>query len=563
MALKLFRNTEFADSSQYGVVQQRLASHPFTVAILASLWLAGAGNLALWRALTRLPELDNWRGLAFAIGFALMIASVICALLALLSWRWTFKPAVTLFLFAAAAGAHYMLAYGIVIDTTMMVNVLQTDMRETRELLGWQLLLTLVVLAVLPCVWLWRHPLRRVPVLRAMWQNAALFAGSCLLLVALLFAVFQDFASLMRNQLQLRYLINPLNAFYALAEIAAQPLQRTAAPPLPIGQDSRLGASHARSPKPPLLVLVLGETARSVNFGINGYARVTTPKLAGERLASWRNAWSCGTSTAASVPCMFSHLGRVAYEARDSDYFSLLDVLQQAGLGVLWLDNQSGCKGLCDRVASANTRSLSHPTLCTGGECLDEIMLDGLDARIAALDPQRRARGVVLVLHQMGSHGPAYFKRSPPAFKRFRPECGSNALQDCSREQVLNAYDNTILYTDHFLHGVITWLKAREASNTTAMLYVSDHGESLGENNLYLHGLPYAIAPDVQKQVPWITWFSSGFEQRRGIGLPCVQARADERVSHDNFFHSVLGLMDVQAKVYQSALDPYAACYKS
>ena len=563
MARKLFRNTEFAHSSHYGVTQERAATHPHRIVILASLWLASAGNVALWRALLALPELGNTRGLVFCIAFALMIAAVTCALLALLTWRWTLKPALTLLLFAAAAGAHYMLAYGIVIDTTMMVNVLQTDLREVRDLLGWQLLLTLFILALLPTVWLWRHPVRRVPLLRGLWQNAVLFVASLTLLALLLFAVFQDFASLMRNHIQLRYLINPLNSLYALGEIAAKPFERSAGPAQPIGLDARLGASHARPGKPPLLVLVLGETARAANFGINGYSRDTTPELARERIASWRNAWSCGTSTASSLPCMFSHLGREAFEARGNDYQGLIDVLDQAGLAVLWLDNQSGCKGLCDRIASVNTRTLTHPTLCKDGECLDQIMLDGLDARIQALDPARRQRGVVLVMHQMGSHGPAYYRRSPPAFKRFLPECTSNALQDCSREQVINAYDNTIAYTDHFLHGVIQWLKVREAGNATAMLYLSDHGESLGENNLYLHGLPYAIAPDVQKHVPWNTWFSPSFEQRRGIALPCVQARSGERVSHDNFFHSVLGLLDVQTGVYQRALDPYANCYRS
>ncbi len=562
MALKLFRSTEFAQSSQYGVTQQRRFGHPIVATVLASLWLATAGNLALWRAMAQLPELQNGRGLAFAVALSLIIACTLCALLALLNWRWTLKPAITVLLLAAAAGAHYMLAYGIVIDTTMMVNVLQTDPRETRDLLGWQMLLVVFVLAVLPTVWLWRAQLRRRPRLQAVWQNAVLLLGSLVLLAALLLAVFQDFASLMRNHLQLRYLINPLNSLYALGEIAVLPMQRDSTTLLAIGQDARLGERPAGAAKPPLLVLVLGETARAGNFALNGYSRPTTPELARQQVVSWRNAWSCGTSTAASLPCMFSHLGRKAFEDRSNDYYNLLDVLQQAGLAVLWLDNQAGCKGLCERVASAETRTLQQPQLCAHGECLDEIMLDGLDARIALLEPARRARGVVVVMHQMGSHGPAYYKRSPAAFKRFQPECASNALQDCSREQVLNAYDNSIVYTDHFLHRVIEWLKQRETSSASALLYVSDHGESLGENNLYLHGLPYALAPDVQKRVPWITWLSGSFERGRGVTRGCLSARADQPVSHDNYFHSVLGLLDVRSNVYQQPLDAYAPCYR-
>jgi lipid A ethanolaminephosphotransferase len=118
-------------------------------------------------------------------------------------------------------------------------------------------------------------------------------------------------------------------------------------------------------------------------------------------------------------------------------------------------------------------------------------------------------------MHQMGSHGPAYSQRTPAAFKKFMPECTSSHLPDCSSEQLRNAYDNTIAYTDHVLGSAISWLRQR-TDYDGALLYVADHGESLGENNLYLHGLPYSIAPDVQKHVPWVTWLSPGFEQDSG-----------------------------------------------
>ena len=180
----------------------------------------------------------------------------------------------------------------------------------------------------------------------------------------------------------------------------------------------------------------------------------------------------------------------------------------------------------------------------------------------SALPPWRRssARGVVLVMHPMGSHGPAYHKRSPAAFKRFMPECASNVLSDCSTQELVNAFDNTIAYTDHFLASTIAWLKARDKLADTAMVYVSDHGESLGENNLYLHGLPYAIAPDVQKHVPWITWLSGGFERRSGITMACLRQHADTRLTHDNLFHSILGLIDVRTSAYRRELDMHTVC---
>jgi lipid A ethanolaminephosphotransferase len=257
---------------------------------------------------------------------------------------------------------------------------------------------------------------------------------------------------------------------------------------------------------------------------------------------------------------MFSNLGREGFDARERDSENLVDVLQHAGLAVLWLDNQpGGCKGVCDRVPTVNTSESQDPQFCATGECIDGVLLQGLDARLAALPAEQRERGVVLVMHQNGSHGPAYALRSPPAYKRFQPECTSSHLPDCSVEAVRNAYDNSIAYTDHVLAATIAWLKAQSGYDS-ALLYVADHGESLGEGNLYLHGLPYAIAPDVQKHVPWIQWLSPGFEQRTGITTACLRGRADNRISHDNLFHTVLGLLQVSTQAYRRDLDAYAGC---
>lgn len=538
----------------------RTTLHPFALVAAVALWLALVGNVALWRELFELRLLSGVRGLVFGIASAAVIFFAIVALLGLFAWRRTLKPAAVLLLLTAGAAAHFMLTYRVVLDVTMVTNVLQTNPGEAADLFGLRLLLTLLVIGVLPAVWVWRAPVRELPWLRRSWQNAALVAGALLACVAVLLAAFQPLSSAMRNHRHLRHLVNPLNVVQALGQIAAQPLRRDESVVLPLGEDAKPGPSYAAQSKPPLMVLVVGETARAANFGLNGYARATTPELAKEGVASFTNAWSCGTSTAASLPCMFSHLGRDDFEGRKNNFETLVDVLQRAGLAVLWVDNQSGCKGICARVPNVATSALKDPALCEGGECFDEIMLKGLDERVAALPAERRARGVVVVLHQMGSHGPAYSKRTPAAFKRFQPECRSNVLQDCSAEELVNAYDNTIAYTDHFLAQTIRWLKAREDRFEPAMLYVSDHGESLGENNLYLHGLPYAIAPDVQKRVPWITWLSPAVERRRGVDVACLNAKASTRITHDNLFHSVLGLMDVQTSVYRRELDAYTDC---
>ena len=547
-------------SSSLTMAPRRTGMRPLWAVVLASIWIASVCNVALWRALARLPDLSSIQAVTVSMALALVIGLATAGLLSLLAWRWTLKPAIMLFCVSAAFSAYFMMAYGVVIDKSMIINALQTDARETRDLLNWRLLATVLMLAVLPCGLLWRQRIRLQGPMRQAVSNLAGLLAACALLVLVVALFFQSIASVMRNNPQMRYLINPLNSFYALGLVAASPFQRTASAILPLGEDAALGASYAAQAKPPLLLLVLGETGRSGNFAVNGYGRPTTPELSKENIASQRNAWSCGTSTAASVPCMFSNLGREAYESRPANYEGLMDVLQQAGLAVLWLDNQSGCKGVCDRIPNADTSQLKVPGLCDGGECFDEIMLHGLDARIAALSAERRAKGVVVVMHQMGSHGPAYFKRSPAAFKKFLPECTDTALQGCTQQGLVNAYDNSIVYTDHLLASSIRWLKAQEPLTAPALLYLADHGESLGENNLYLHGMPYSVAPDVQKRVPWITWLSPAFEQRSQISTACLRRRLDEPISHDNYFHSVLGLMNVQTRVYRAGLDIYAHC---
>ena len=538
------------------------AWHPAWLVVLVSVWLATACNVPLWREVAALPDHTGLRGASFGLAFAVIVAAGNVALLSLLAWGRGRKPALVLVVLMAAFGTYFMLSYGIVIDASMLTNVLQTDVREAGDLLNWRLAATVLALAAPPLWWLLQRPVRPLGALRHVAHNGLLLLGAVVVLVASLLLVFQDFASTMRNHTQLRYLINPLNSVYALGHIATKPLRIDTSTMLPLGRDAQLGASYAGQTKPPLLVLVLGETARSANFGLNGYARPTTPLLSARSdLVSATNAWSCGTSTAASLPCMFSHLGRDGFEGRKTNSETLLDVLQHAGLAVLWVDNQSGCKGVCDRVAQTSTTALKDPALCPDGECSDLIMLKVLEERIAALPAEQRARGTVVVLHQMGSHGPAYYKRSDASLKRFGPECTSNALQECDQAQVVNAYDNSIVATDHFLNATIQWLETQADKAQTAMVYVSDHGESLGEGNLYLHGLPYAIAPDVQKQVPWITWLSPAMQSRSGVATACLQKDlAQRRITHDGYFHAVLGLMDVQSTVYQAEQDIYAPC---
>jgi lipid A ethanolaminephosphotransferase len=547
-------------------LQVRRGWTPLPLVLLVCGWLATAGNLPLWSAVWALPEHNGWRGLVFSLALAVWIGAALASLLSLFAWPRLFKPVALLLLLVAAASTYFMLQYGVVIDSTMMANVVNTDPREVRDLLSWPLLFSVLVVAVLPGIWLVRQEIVWRRWWPQTWRNALGAVLALGVLGAVTLASYQDLASLMRNHKHVRYLFNPLNVLYGGGKLAADLVPRASKALQPIGLDARLGPAYATTARTPLVVLVVGETARAANFSLGAYGRQTNPQLEKLRgaggLTYFTEVRSCGTNTQASVPCMFSHLGKQAYEAGRQPYENLLDVFQRAGLAVLWLDNQSGCKGLCARVDQVITRTLEDPALCSGGECFDEIMLKDLDQRIATLDPARRARGVVVVMHQMGSHGPAYYRRSPPAFKKFMPECASNVLQDCPREQLVNAYDNTILYTDHLLASTVQWLErsGREKPVDTALVYVSDHGESLGENNLYLHGLPYALAPQFQIHVPMLTWLSSGMQTRTGVRPECLQKQAAAPLTHDNLFHSMLGLLDINTALYQPGLDVFSAC---
>nr|WP_316638647.1 phosphoethanolamine--lipid A transferase [uncultured Roseateles sp.] len=536
---------------------------PLFLAWLTALWLGTLCNWPLWKALLALPEINSLRGGLFLLAFAGMITGVLAAILSVAAWRRVIKPVAALLLISAAAGAHFMGTYGVVIDDTMIVNVLQTDARETRDLLSLRMLVSFVVLAGLPLLYLWRARVKSLGFGRQLLRNLGGVVLGLVLAVALALASFADLAATMRNHKSLRYLINPLNSYYALGMVAFKSSAKPKGPPQVVGADAKLVARPA-SAKPPLLLLVVGETARARNFSLNGYARPTNPELAKLDVLSFRDVTSCGTSTAASLPCMFSHLGREEYgKAKGLHQESLLDVLQRAGLAVLWLDNQSGCKGICERTpnAMASDPAPGAPALpaglCDGEECLDGALLQGLDQRLAALPAERRAKGVVLVLHQMGSHGPAYYKRSPADRKPFQPECKTNVLQQCEPQQLINAYDNSIAYADHVLAQAIAWVKQRAPAYDAALWYMSDHGESLGENNLYLHGMPYAFAPREQTHIPMVLWLP---EAGSAVAKSCMRGKLDQPLSHDNLFHSVLGLMGVQTSIYQRDRDFFASC---
>ncbi len=532
------------------------AVRPEWVTLFASAFLLTGFNFVLWQHLFDITAADG-KGIAMRIAFGVMIFAAYNIVLTLLAFRPVLKPVLTLLFLVSAGVAYFMSQYGVMIDAGMFRNFAETNATEVRDLLSLKLLAYIVFLGVLPSWLLWKVPVNYRRWHRELLSKVVVSVASVAVIGGVALANYQGLSSLFRNHHEIRLMLVPSNYIGASAGYLREQVASAQQPFVTIGEDAQRNAAVQNHPRKSLTVLVVGESARAENFGILGYDRDTTPKLDKEAgLIAFTDVHSCGTETAVSVPCMFSNMGRKDYDAsKAKNEEGLLDVLKRAGIDVIWRDNQSGCKGTCDRVTLQDVSNLKDPALCANSECRDEILLQGLQSFIDHLD-----KDTVLVLHQMGSHGPEYFKRYPKEYERFTPVCESNALNNCSRESIVNGYDNTLVYTDHVLSSLIDVLRSNQDKVDTAMLYLSDHGESLGEYNLFLHGTPYMLAPEQQKHVAMLAWFSDSYQKSYSVDTHCLQMSRDKPLSQDNLFHSMLGLLEVQSKVYQPDLDMFAGC---
>lgn len=463
------------------------------------------------------------------------------------------KPLSIALLVGGAFSAYFMDTYGVVIDKEMLRNTLETDSHESLGLFSTRLIAYVFILGLLPS-WMvlkvriiWNNPWSEI--VKRLLTLAVVLMASLLIVLSL----SSYYSSFFRNHKEVRFLANPLGFMNATLSLANEAKKA----PLviePISQDARLGEGTLQQSKPVLVVMVVGETARAASFGIDGYKRNTTPLLSKKDIIYFNQFSSCGTSTAVSLPCIFSTLSRKEYKDKTAkSRHGLMDFIQAAGVDVLWRENNSGCKGVCDRVPQESFKQETPTPWCNHGNCYDEVLLHDLDRKVSG-------KNQVIVLHQNGSHGPAYDQRYPEAMRFYTPVCHTNQLQNCTREEVVNAYDNTIRYTDHFLSKVVEWLQEQQETHNVVMMYVSDHGESLGENRIYLHGMPYAIAPEFQTRVPFIFWASPGFYKDRKLAKECLSSLRTHSFSHDNIFHSLLGLVDIQTKYYQPELDIFHSC---
>jgi lipid A ethanolaminephosphotransferase len=505
---------------------------------------------AMWR-----PEPGS---VLFLASLLLIVLFLQAFVLVLLPGRFLPRAAASVLFVVAAISAYFSDSYGVLIDRDMMRNVFETDRSEVAGLLNEELLCYFIFLGFLPALLVWQIDLPKIAWRKQLRDRATFIAAGLVVCCIGIFATSASYAMFLREHKPIRFLISPgsmvTGATKYLVEAARSPPPALIDPGGPVAQ---VGPPNRR---PRVLFLVIGETARAANFQLEGYSRATTPRLSTTKdLVYFKNTTSCGTSTAISVPCMFSHLGRDHYDKSEAaGYSNLLDVLARGGVDVEWRDNNAGCKGVCARMTSIDFPKTARSPLCQGGYCFDEVMLSGLKERLQRVD-----RDTVIVFHQIGSHGPAYSERYPPKFERFKPVCHSSEFDRCAQQEVVNAYDNTILYTDHNLAEQIEVLKSVSDRLDTLLIYVSDHGESLGEQRIYLHGMPYAFAPAVQKEVPFLMWTSESYRQRSGLRQSCLLDQANASLSHDNLFHTVMGAMGLRNAVYREPLDILARCQET
>ncbi len=523
--------------------------------LLISALLLAFYNYPFWTKLVAFVDPIAPRDWGFIAIAGLLVLAYYNLVLGLFASRYVFKPLVIVLLILSSFVTYFMNQYGVMIDARMVQNVMETNSAESLDLLTTKMAGYVVVLGLIPSWLVWKLPVQWRPFWRELGVRLLSTLGSIVVILAIAMMFYQEFASLFRNHREIRLLLIPSNALQATWGYVNDTYLTRPVVVEGLGRDAKKGPAWQQRKRRSLTVIVVGETARADNFGLNGYSRDTTPRLRNvPGLVNLSNIWSCGTETAVSLPCMFSNLTRENYsDSKAKGQEGLLDVLTHAGFAVQWRDNQSGCKGVCDRVPTVSTTDLAIPAFCDT-ECHDEILLHGVKEQVEKSD-----KDMVVVLHMMGSHGPAYFQRYPAAFEKWKPVCKTSQLDRCDRQSIINGYDNTILYTDYVLARTIEFLKSQPGLDT-AMLYMSDHGESLGENGMYLHGTPYFVAPDQQKHIAATLWLSEAFAQDFRIDTRCLKDNSAKPFSHDNLFHSVLGMLDVSTSVYRPALDMFAPC---
>ena len=542
------------------IKQREISISLTTFNLILAVWLGVCLNLGF---LTKVQSFTPYQGIKaqlFIVATGIVLIALYNLLLNLLDWKWTAKFFAVILVFIGGFSSYFVNSLGAVISPDQIQNIAQTDPAEAFDLLSIQYFVWAFFFVIVPIflvLWIKIKPEKIGKMLMFKGLN---IVGSFAVIASLLFVFYVDYAAIFREHRDLKGMISPQNTIASTISYFRKKAPKQNLPLIRYGEDAHLVEDVALKHLPKLMVLVVGETARAESFSLNGYTKNTNPELSKQtNLINFAQVSSCGTATAVSVPCMFSGMPRINYDEQLASHREgLLDIAQRAGYKVTWIDNNSGCKGACDRVEKFVISDELKQKWCKEGECEDGILVDSLQQYIRQI-PKGDQQPRLVVLHQMGSHGPAYYKRAPAEFQKFQPVCATNAIQGCSQTELINSYDNTILYTDHILNQVIETLKQQQ-NYRTAFWYLSDHGESTGEHGMYLHGAPYAIAPSQQTHVPMVMWFSDAWKSIAAKQVNCLTQQKGATLSQDNLFPSLLSLLNVKTQVIDPKNDMLQQC---
>ena len=524
---------------------------PVVLNVIVSFYVMAAFNATYWERVAEIFSTDLVHRIVFGGVFWAFTLFVISTL----GFRWLQKPVLIFIVMLCSVTSYYQDQLGATIDREMIQNVVQTTFAEAHHLITAGFVLHVFLLGVLPSALIFWVQIRQRGILFNIAGWAGMVVLSLTMFFGLLYSDFKAYSAVIREHKNIAEAHQPYAPLRGMVRYAKMAMRSANVIVAPLGLDATKGP-RAGAKKPLLTVIWAGETARAQNFGVNGYDRDTTPETTQRDIVNFTDVESCGTATAVSLPCMFSNLTQAQYsDVKGKSVENLVDVLGHAGVKVEWFDNNTGDQSIAKRFGWTKVTEEIDADACKAGECTDAVFLPLLREKLATI-----TEDTVLVFHMIGSHGPAYFMRYPEEFRKFTPDCRTAEFAKCSNEEIRNAYDNTILFSDHILAQTVDILGAAQDRVTPAMFFVSDHGESLGEDGLYLHGAPRFMAPETQYKVPMMMWFSQAYEAQMGLNRACVAAKSNEKLSQDNMFSTILAMMDVQTEASDPALNILAGC---
>lgn len=431
------------------------------------------------------------------------------------------KSLLVIFFIINALSVYFVQTYSVIIDESMIGNILNTRYEEANSFMSFKLVVYIILLGIVPSYFLTKMEIVK-PSFKKFLATASL---SLLFILVLAFANATNWLWIDKNSKKLGGLAMPWSYTVNLSLFYIHKQQENK-------KEIRLPDATIANDKKSCVVLVIGESARSQNFSLYGYSKNTNPLLSTTKNLYHFDANACATYTTAAVKCILEH------QNTNELYEILPNYLDRNNVNVIWRTTNWGEPPI--HVKNVQDRAYLTP-LCKGEDCeYDDILLTDLKEQIAASTKNK----ILIVLHTSTSHGPTYNKKYPPRFETFSPVCNSVQLANCTHDELINAYDNTIVYTDYLLHKVIdNLLQMTDFAST--MIYVSDHGESLGEKNLYMHGVPMSFAPKEQYEIPFIVWVSDEHQKFKPM----------KTLSQHHVFHSVLHFLGINSSIYDESMN--------